>query len=337
MSIPDNSLIIAASRLLQDRLPPGWKVERVSRLGRTDRLRITSSEGRAGEIAVSPLSRPDPRNARQLPADRPLLVAAAYLSRGVREVIESEGVSYVDQTGNVRVVLDDPGLFIATPGAASNPWPDERSFTLRGIKAGRVVCTLARLNPPVGVRELALQANTDPGYVSRLLGMLDREAIVDRTAQGRVERVDWRRLLLRWSEDAPLESRAKASTWLAPRGIKSFLEGLREAGFPYLVTGSAVAAGIAPVAPTRLVSVYVDDPERLALSVGLRAATAGANVLLLQPEDESLFDRADIREGLRTAWLPVVVADLLSGSGRSPAEAEALIGWMAAHEGVWRG
>jgi hypothetical protein len=31
------------------------------------------------------------------------------------------------------------------------------------------------------------------------------------------------------------------------------------------------------------------------------------------------------------------VADLLSGAGRSPAEAEALMDWMAAHEGVWRG
>lgn len=37
------------------------------------------------------------------------------------------------------------------------------------------------------------------------------------------------------------------------------------------------------------------------------------------------------------ARLPVVVADLLSGPGRPPAEAEALMDWMAAHEEVWRG
>src|SRR5690606_4525841 len=194
----------------------------------------------------------------------------------------------------------------------------------RGIKAGRVVCSLARATPPIGVRELAAAAGTDPGYVSRLLGMLDREAIVDRTARGQVERVDWRKLLLRWSEDAPLESRTTANTWLAPRGLKSLWDGLRSATFPYFVTGSAAAAGIAPVAPTRLASVYVEDPEGAAKALGLRAADAGANVVLLQPEDGSLVGRAEDRDSLRTARLPVVVADLLSGPGRSPAEAEAL-------------
>lgn len=74
---------------------------------------------------------------------------------------------------------------------------------------------LAQATLPIGVRELAATAQADPGYVSRLLGMLDREAIVDRTPRGRVERVDWRKLLLRWSEEAPLESRTTSSTWLA--------------------------------------------------------------------------------------------------------------------------
>ena len=337
MSVLDNNLVIGASRVLQERLPPGWEVARVAGSGLAPRLRITSSEGRSRELPVSPLSRPDPRAARQLPKDRPLLVAALYLSRAVREAIEAEGASYVDQTGHVRLVLDEPGLFIATSGAESNPWPEERRFTLRGTKAGRVVCALARARPPVGVRELAATAATDPGYVSRLLGMLDREAIVDRTARGRVERVDWRKLLLRWSEEAPLESRSAVSTWLAPRGLKSLWDGLGDAAFPYLLTGSAAAAGIAPVAPTRLASVYVEDPESAAKALGLRAAGAGANVVLLQPDDGSLFDRADDRGGLRTAMLPLVAADLLSGPGRSPAEAEVLMEWMAAHEELWRG
>lgn len=333
----NNNLLASASRVLQERLPPGWAIARVAASSRTPRLRISSKDRRSRELPVSVLARPDPRTARQIPKDRPLLVAAAYLSQGVREAIEDEGASYVDQTGNVRVVLDEPGLFIVTSGAESNPWPEERRFTLRGIKAGRVVSALACATPPTGVRELAAAADTDPGYVSRLLGMLDREAIVDRTARGRVERVDWRKLLQRWSEEAPLESRTTASTWLAARGLKGLWGSLRGADVPYLVTGSAVAAGIAPVAPTRLASVYVEDPEVAAEVLGLRAADAGANVVLLQPEDGSLFDRAEDRDGLRVARLPVVVADLLSGPGRSPAEAEALMDWMAAHEEVWRG
>lgn len=337
MTNSDKSLFASTSRLVKDLLPPGWQVERVADGDRTLRLRIASKDGRSCELSVSPLSRPDPRAIRRLPAELTQLVVAPYLSRSVRAALEEAGASYVDQTGNVRLLLDEPGLFILTRGAESNPWPDERRFTLRGTKAGRVVCSLARATPPVGVRELAASAATDPGYVSRLLGMLDREAIVDRSARGRVERIDWRRLLMRWSEEAPLERRTTATTWLAPRGLKSVWEGLRDATFPYLVTGSAAAGGIAPVAPTRLASVYVEDPEGAAERLGLRATVAGANVVLLQPEDDALFDRADDRDGLRTAKLPQVVADLLSGPGRSPAEAEALMEWMEAHEGEWRG
>ncbi|MDY0001519.1 MAG: hypothetical protein RBU30_09515 [Polyangia bacterium] len=337
MTFLDNKLVIKATRVVQERLPPGWGAELVGASSRARRLRITSKEGRSGELPVSALSRPDPRAARQLSRERPLLVVAPYLSRNVREVLEDEGLSYADQTGNVRIVLEEPGLYVVTSGADSNPWPEERRFTLRGAKAGRVVCALAGSTPPIGVRELAAAAGTDPGYVSRLLGMLDREALVDRTGRGRVERVDWRKVLLRWSDEAPLESRTKTSTWLAPRGLKGVWDGLRGADFPYLLTGSAAAASVAAVAPIRLASVYVEDEEAVAQALGLRAAEAGANVVLLQPDDVSVFERADERDGLRNARLPLVVADLLSGPGRSPAEAEALMDWMASHEAVWRG
>lgn len=337
MSVSDNSIVNGATRVVQDRLPPGWVVERIGRSSSAPRLRITSKEGRSGEVAVAPLARPDPRSARQVPADRPLLVASPYLSRSVREVLEAEGASYADHTGNVRFIVDEPGLYIVTSGADANPWPEDRRFSLRGAKAGRVVCALARAIPPMGVRELAAAADTDPGYVSRLLGMLDREALVDRTTRGRVERVDWRKLLIRWSEEAPLESRTVASTWLAPRGHKSLWDGLRSADFRYAVTGSVVGASVAPVAPTRLASIYVEDPAAAARTLGLRETEVGANVVLLQPEDQLVLERVDERDGLACAALPLVVADLLSGPGRSPAEAEALMDWMAAHEEDWRG
>ena len=337
MSVSDNSIVAAATRVVQERLPPGWVVERIDASSSSPHLRITSKEGRSGDVAMSVLARPDPRSARQVPAERPVLVASPYLSRSVREALEAEGASYADHTGNVRFVVDEPGLYIVTSGADANPWPEERRFSLRGAKAGRVVCALARAIPPMGVRELAAAADTDPGYVSRLLGMLDREALVDRTSRGRVERVDWRKLLIRWSEEAPLESRTVASTWLAPRGHKSLWDGLRAADLRYAVTGSVVAAYLAPVAPTRLASVYVEDPGSAAQSLGLREAEVGANVALLQSEDQAVFERVDERDGLTCATLPLVVADLLSGPGRSPAEAEALMDWMAAHEEDWRG
>lgn len=337
MSGSDNTIVAGVSRVLQDRLPPGWATEKVARSGSAPLVRITSQEGRSAEFVVVVFSHPYPRSASLLPRERPLLVAAPYLSRAVRDVIEGEGASYADETGNVRIVLGEPGLFITTSGADSNPWPRARQFTLRGAKAGRVVCSLVQSAAPIGVRELAGMADTDPGYVSRLLGMLDSEAIVDRDPRGAVLQVHWRKLLTRWSEEAPLENRAKSSTWLAPRGMRSLWDGLRKVDFPYLITGSAAAYEIAPVAPARLASIYVEDPEEVARKLGLVNAPAGANVQLLEPEERTIFDRADTRNSLRYAPLPLIVADLLSGPGRSPAEAEALMEWMDINAEAWRG
>lgn len=338
MRISDNKLLRAAMEQLERCLPPGWAVEGSLGHGPFDaNLRFTSTEGRSRSVPVALVRRIDPRRASQLASEPLLLVVAPYLSKSVRAVLEEHGTSYADHTGNTRVVLDEPGLFILTSGADSNPWPDARRLSLRGVKAGRIVRALCMKRPPVGVRELAELANTDPGYVSRLLRMLDNEAIVERTARGRVEEVDWRRLLVRWSEDSPLDSRAATTTWLAPRGLKGVLDRLGAADFPYLLTGSAAAARVAPIAPTRLLSVYVDDPDHAAESLGLRRADVGANVILLQPEDTGIYEHATEEEGLRQASLPRIVADLLTGPGRSPTEAKALMEWMENNEEVWRG
>ena len=338
MKMSDTKLLESGARELENRLPPGWKLQALMKRAPIDAaLRVISSEGRSRSIPVLLERRIAPKTARQLSLNPELIVMAPYLSKSVREVLEERGASYVDQTGNIRVVLAEPGLFILTSGADTNPWPDERTLTLRGTKAGRVVRALAVKRPPVGVRELATLADTDPGYVSRLLQMLDSEAIVERTSRGQVDQVDWRRLLMQWSRDAPLSDRAEASTWLAPRGLKSVFERLRTGDSPYLITGSAAASHVAPVAPTRLLSLYVDDVERAATSLGLTRTDSGANIILIQPEDDAIFKNATTVEGLKQAPIPLIVADLLTGPGRSPAEGEAMLDWMEANEEVWRG
>lgn len=338
MTFSDNKIFERATHQLESRLPPGWAIEPLHGRESVDaELRFTSREGRSRAVPVEIQRRITPRRARQLPLKPALIVIAPYLSKSVREVLAERSISYADQTGNMRIVLDEPGLFILATGADTNPCPEKRQLSLRGVKAGRVVQALAASRPPLGVRELAKRADTDPGYVSRLFKMLDREAIVERTSRGQVQEVDWRRLLARWAEDSPLSNRSRATTWLAPRGLKNVQKRLADADFPYLLTGSAAASRVAPVAPTRLLSVYVDEPARAADALGLRRTDSGANVILLQPDDGAIYDRATQVEGLQQARFPLLAADLLTGPGRSPAEAEALMDWMEDNEGVWRG
>jgi hypothetical protein len=102
------------------------------------------------------------------------------------------------------------------------------------------------------------------------------------------------------------------------------------------VTGSLPAASVAAVAAPRLAAVYVEDTMQAAERLSLRAAEAGANVILVEPFDSVAFDRTWSRDGVTYCALSQVAADLLSSPGRGPAEATELIRWMEANENAWR-
>jgi hypothetical protein len=62
--------------------------------------------------------------------------------------------------------------------------------------------------------------------------------------------------------------------------------------------------------------------------VDFRPADAGANVAILAPFDDVVFERTSRKNGVVIAALSQVVADLLTSPGRGPNEAEALMQWM---------
>lgn len=336
--------------LLRRRLPPGWSAQLVDLQDHepagevTPVARINSPDGRFAELVVLAHKRLDPRRAQALVSEakaltdgRAPLAIAPWLSAVTRSILSEGGVNLVDLTGGVRVVVAEPGLFVETASADRNPWPEDRRVTLRGDKAARVVLALCAARPPVGIRELAAKVGTTPGYVSKLVRMLDGQAAVQRTEGGQVGEIDLRRLLARWAEDAPLDQRVFSSSWIAPRGLTALMERPPSVDIRYALTGSMAASRRAPVAAPRVVSAYVDDPDAFARAVGLREADAGANVLLLVPNDPAVFDDTFTDQDLCFAALPRVVADLLTGPGRGPAEADALLDWMIENPEAWRG
>jgi hypothetical protein len=280
----------------------------------------------------------------------PVLVAR-YLSPAVRELLEQRGVGYADATGNVRVELDRPALFVRDVGASRDPWrgPGRPAGDLKGAPAARVVRALIDYRPPYGLPELARRSGASVGATYRLIDFLEREALVVRrgaqpagsetpTRGGSrdVLDVDWRRLLVRWGQ----EFRAKAPPlrrYLEPRGMGALMDALRQqSDETYVLTGSPAAARFAPSAPARIAVLYAEDPAGLAERLSLRDTDRGANVLLAAPLDRVMFERSQVVDGLRVAAPSQIAADLLNGPGREPEEAEALMDWMEANEAVWR-
>jgi hypothetical protein len=129
-------------------------------------------------------------------------------------------------------------------------------------------------------------------------------------------------------------------SYLEPRGLialGSKLARLKR----YAITGSLAGPGIAPA---RLAIVYVDDVDAADEALELVPTDAGANVWLLEPFDDVVFERTQslpIGPFSRTSHIIAaapsqVAVDLLTSPGRGPQEGEALIEKLKGSEDAWR-
>lgn len=344
----DNKLIREGVRGLQERLPPGWLVGGLPlepALLSVDALaELRAPDGRTGVLALEARARVEPRDVaaivsrtEALRSTRTLVLLAPYLSRLTQERLREAGVGYLDLTGNVRIVISAPGLFIEAEGAREDPERSERpALSMRGAKARRVARALIDRKVPPGVRELSSLTKVDAGYVSRVLALLDKEALVTRVGHGRMESVDWPGLLRYCAQQAPLESRGEARTYLEPRGLSTLVGRLVKSDERYALTGGLASEGFAPTAPVRLATVWVRDAVEAARRLGLRPAESGANVLFIEPDDEGIFEGAIQRDGVWYVAPSQTAMDLLTSPGRGPAEGEELIRWMLENEEKWR-
>ena len=190
---------------------------------------------------------------------------------------------------------------------------------------------------PFGTRELAAETASSPAMISRVCSLLEGDEIVTKESpRGRIVSVDWETLARRWAMDYDFTGSNTLTSWLEPRGTGALFPRLRETGLRYSVTGSFAAYRLAPFAEPRLASLYVEDPETAARSLGLRPADTGGNVLLVRPFDPVAFERAEGDDGITYARVTQVLLDLMKGPGRGPTEAEALLEWMRDNEDRWK-
>jgi hypothetical protein len=337
------TLLQAASRVLAARLPAGWK-QRVTRLearpkGRPDAiLDVTGPDGAKVRLSVEAKSSLVPRAVADLKtrlddySSDPGLVVSPFLTRSTRERLRAENLNFLDLTGNVRLVLARPGLYVETQGAEQDPSPKPQpGRSLRGAKAGRIVRALCDVSPPLPISDLAAQSKVDISYASRLVEWLSREALVERRPRGPVQSVDRAALIRRWAQDYEVLTSNDARAYLDPRGVENLVRALSEGAFGgrYALTGSIAANRIAPIAPARLAMLYVDDIESAATALKLRPTETGANVMLLAPSDDVVFERTWKDGGLTLVAASQAAVDLLTSPGRAPSEAEAILERLA--------
>jgi hypothetical protein len=360
IALEGTDLVDEAIARLRGMLPASWTVERSNKADLAGNpLEISTLTGSAINLrapnethvtfAVETKRSLDPRAVEQLSAGIsrvirsiasyiPILVVTPWLSTRTQELLIKDNINFIDLTGNAFIKLENPALYIRAAGATRNPEPMPRGrATVRGPKAARLIRLLVDVQPPYGVSEIAAATDLAPGYVSRLLDALDREALIARSRRGRVEDADIAGLLRRWAESYDVLKTNKASLFLAPNGAKQALSQLAECSDPAVaVTGSFTALRLAPVAAPALLIAYSNDVELVAEKLGLLPADEGANIALLRAFDPIVWNRGSEESGLRYVAPSQAAVDCLTGTGRMPAEGEALIAWMTENEPDWR-
>ena len=349
-----NEVVWRCVRAARDSLPPSWSsaTELEPALGNADALvRVSSPDGVESSLifeAKRLLERRDvPALIAQLsrliesyPSVAEGVVAARYLAPSVRQELSDRGVSYVDATGNMRIVLSRPGLFISVRGADKDPWrgPGRPRGSLKGPPAAKVVRALADFRGPWRIRELIDISKASTGATYRVVDYLEREGLLSKTEGGELILNNWRSLLREWGKDYGFSRSNRVTRYIEPRGLPELMKNL--ANFEdqrYAVTGSLAAAEWAPYAPARTAQIYVENAAEAARLLRLRPAEAGVNVLLAEPETYVVFDRAVTNpRGITTVAPTQAAVDLLAGPGRNPAEAEELMDWMERNEPSWR-
>jgi hypothetical protein len=353
----ESDLLRMLENILRMRLPRGWRAEvrpSPSIAGRRPDalLEVCAPTGECGVVLVEAKLGLEPREVgpivrmlkealidADLKASEkgPPMIVARFVSQRARDLLREQDACYADATGNVRLVLDRPAIFIEAEGANTNPWREVRDLrSLKGRSASRVVRALCDFKPPLGVRELVKRAGSSTGSTVRTLDFLEREALIERDARKRVVDVRVALLISRWASDFRFTDQNVIRYAFEPRPLKRVISRLANTTQQYAITGSFAATAVAPYAEPRLLVVYAEQADELIEELALRPAADRSNVWVADPPDELPFERTWKQDGVEYAALSQVACDLLDLPGRSPSEGEELLRWMEAKTDAWR-
>lgn len=354
--ISETALLREAVADLVKRLPRSWSLIADDRIQTNGDMRVDGMltlRGADGsevlilvEIKRSIEARDVPRVASQLrrlqsSLSRPstALLVTPFVSERTRALLDDEAIGYADSTGNIRLQVERPALFVQSSGAKSNPWSDTRQplKSLRGRSSGRAIRAFVDFVPPFGIRELAQRSRTPAPTLSRVADLLARDALLVREgSRGRIIEVDWKGALRRWAKDYSVATSNRSQSYIAPRGLRPLSQRLTTLPLRYAVTGSLAANSISPIAEPRSAAIYVEDIDSAAAQLDLKPVEAGANVVLAEPYDPVVFDRTRLLKNTVYVGASQLAVDLLTGPGRNPSEGEAILLWMVDNESDWR-
>lgn len=256
------------------------------------------------------------------------VVLAPYLSARSADLCKQAGVGYVDLAGNCRLAFD--GVYIQREGRP-NPFTDKRTLrSLYSPRATRIlrVLLLSPRDKRWRMERLAAEADVSLGLVANVKKLLDERDWL-RVGPDGFALSDPGAVLAEWAEVYDYR-RNRAHDFYSMREVADTEDILsraaRGSGIAFAFTAFSAAARLAPVVRYQRITAYVaEEVEQLARRAGLRSVASGANVTLLTPYDDGVFNGM-AWEGESWVVSPVqAYLDVQSMRGRGEEAATALL------------
>lgn len=261
-----------------------------------------SIEGRPRRIVLETKRRVDAANAhavvalaRRTPKGRDFILVAEHTSEGARQVLEANGVAYLDGLGNASIRL--PGVFVRTGSFSANAVIVERQPVKARLagKAGLIAqALLLDRDRAWRVADMAAEAGVSTGLAHRVLARLEEATILAAEGAGpnKVRRIrNPGALLDLWAEEEKERGARRTAAFVLARPAALLSERLAGAGIMHAITGIAAAAILAP-ALTSVTVTQVRVTAAIPASDALKALEArqtdeGSNLLIVQGADDA--------------------------------------------------
>jgi hypothetical protein len=250
------------------------------------------------------------------------LVVVPYMTEAGRKVCEEAGLSWLDLSGNARIIA--PGLRVIIDGQANRFRGPGRPASLFAPKSARVSrWLLQNAGRASSQRQIAHETGMSEGFVSRIVSGLLEESYVHREAAGGLTVKSLDVLLDAWRAEYRFDRHSILEGHVGARsgdGLTRFVcDTLRELDVPHAATGLSAAWQLTQFASFRTASIFVKSaPSRAVLErLGFRQGARGANTWLVVPDDEGVFLGGGEQHGVQCVHPVQVYLDLKAHHERS--------------------
>lgn len=263
---------------------------------------------------------------RAVPNPYPVFLAP-YVTVSTARLCEEEGVGCIDLAGNCRLSF---GQVYIERGGRENPFSETRELrSLYSAKSERIIrVLLTRPRESWKVEALSNEAGVSLGLVSKVKRILEQREWLTLQSTG-IQLRDPETVLAEWAREYRYAKHRTTDYYSFVSGVEleeRVAAAAESSGSRIALTGFSAAARYAPTVRSQRSMIYFQgNSAEVAETLELKPVPSGANLTLIQPYDEGVFYREELRDGIPLVCPVQAYVDVINQSGRGAEAAEAIL------------